>query len=168
VGKANHNVGGLACILGLTTPQSISLTTKKRSAQGSLVPPPFFLFFESTQQLVRRVHPKCTQVVCSNKVGRSRLAQRHSRNGPRAYEYSFDVNIHIFFFKLDIRIRRHTNNRGREQNTNEQGFLVCYAATQLANQLQQTRIIIYSRHSYTFKLEMVLMRTGWNITQKHI
>jgi len=80
-----------------------------------------FFFFEAATQLARRVQPNSTQVACSNKVGRSRLAQRHSRNGPRTYEYSFDVYIHIFFFcEVHIRIRRHTNNRGREQNTNEQ------------------------------------------------
>ena len=80
----------------------------------------FLFLFEAATQLVRRVQPKRTQVVCSNKVGRSCLAQRHSRNGPQKYEYSFDVYIHIFFFEVDVRIRRHTNKRGREQNTNEQ------------------------------------------------
>jgi len=80
----------------------------------------FLGFFEAAAQLARRVQPKHKQVVCSNKVGRSRLAQRHSRNGPRTYDYSFDVYLHIFFFEVHIRIRRHTNNRGKEQNTNEQ------------------------------------------------
>jgi len=80
----------------------------------------FLFLFEAATKLARRVQPKRTQVVCSNKVGRSRLAQRHSCNGPWNYLHSFDVYIHTYFFEVHIRIRRHTNNRGREQNTNEQ------------------------------------------------
>jgi len=43
--------------------------------------------FEAATQLARQVQQERTQVVCSNKVGWSRLAQRHFRNGPRTYEY---------------------------------------------------------------------------------
>ena len=41
----------------------------------------FFLFFlfEAATQLARQVQQDRTQVVCSNKVGRSLLALRHSR-----------------------------------------------------------------------------------------
>ena len=65
---------------------------------------PFFLFllFETVTQLARRVQPNRTQVVCSNKVDRRRLAQRHSRNKPWTCENSFDVYIHIIFFERDI------------------------------------------------------------------
>jgi len=45
----------------------------------------FFLLKVATQ-LARQVQQERTKVVCSNKVGRSRLAQGHSRNGPRTYE----------------------------------------------------------------------------------
>jgi len=41
-----------------------------------------FFLFETATQLARQVQQERTQVVCINKVGRSRLAQRHSRNGP--------------------------------------------------------------------------------------
>jgi len=58
----------------------------------------FLFLFEAATQLARRVQPKRTQVVCNNKVGRSRLAQRHSRNGHRTYKYSFDVYVHIYIF----------------------------------------------------------------------
>jgi hypothetical protein len=47
----------------------------------------FFFLLKAATQLARQVQQERTQVVCSNKVGRSRLAQRHSRNGPRTYEY---------------------------------------------------------------------------------
>jgi len=39
----------------------------------------FFCLFEAATQLARQVHQECTQVVCSNKVDRSRLAFWHSR-----------------------------------------------------------------------------------------
>jgi hypothetical protein len=51
----------------------------------------FVFWFKAATQLARWVQLKRTQVVCSNKVGQSRLAQRHSRNGPRTCEYSFDI-----------------------------------------------------------------------------
>ena len=41
-----------------------------------------FFFGYATTQLARQVQQKRKQVVCSNKVGRKRLARRHSRNGP--------------------------------------------------------------------------------------
>jgi len=47
-----------------------------------LVDPVSFLFcflLEAATQLARQVHQERTQVVCSNKVDRSRLALRHSR-----------------------------------------------------------------------------------------
>ena len=47
----------------------------------------FFPFGKAATQLARQVQQERTQVVCSNMVGRSRLAQRHSRNGPHTYEY---------------------------------------------------------------------------------
>jgi len=46
-----------------------------------------FFFWKAATQLARQIHQERTRVVCSNKVGWSRLAQRHSRNGPRTYEY---------------------------------------------------------------------------------
>jgi len=128
----------------------------------------FFFWFEAATQLARRVQPKRTQVVCRNKVCRSRLAQRHSRNGPRTYENSFDVYIHIFFSSRHSHTQTYKQQRKRTKHrwTITElffWFLVCYAATQLAFQLQQTRIFIYSRHVYIFELEMVLMRSSWNI-----
>ena len=41
--------------------------------------PFFFVLFEAATQLARQVHQERTQVVCSNKVDRNRLALRHSR-----------------------------------------------------------------------------------------
>jgi len=35
----------------------------------------FFFWLKAATQLARRVQPKRTQVVCSNKVGRNRLAE---------------------------------------------------------------------------------------------
>jgi len=46
-----------------------------------------FFFLKAATQLAHQVHQERTQVVCSNKVSRSRLARRHSRNGRRTYEY---------------------------------------------------------------------------------
>ena len=45
-----------------------------------------FVFLKAATQLARQVHQERTQVVCSNKVDRSCLTQRHSHNGPRTYE----------------------------------------------------------------------------------
>jgi len=44
-----------------------------------------------------QVQQERTQAVCSYKVGRSRLAQRHSRNGPRTHEYMIWLYIRILF-----------------------------------------------------------------------
>jgi len=56
-------------------------------------------FFElkAATQLARQVQQERTQVVCSNKVGQSRLAQRHSRNGPWTHECCFEVNVVVFY-----------------------------------------------------------------------
>jgi len=78
----------------------------------------FLLLLKAATQLARQVQQERTQVVRSNKVGRSRLAQRHSRNGPRTCEYLFDVTF-AYCCEEDIRIRRHTEKRGTEQNTNQ-------------------------------------------------
>ena len=47
----------------------------------------FFFWLKEDTQLARQVQQQRTQVVCSNEVGRSRLAQMHSCNGPRTYGY---------------------------------------------------------------------------------
>jgi len=70
----------------------------------------FFCLLKAATQLARQVQQERTQVVCSNKVGRSRLAQRHSRNGPRTYEYWFDYTF-AYCFEVDMRIRKYSNKR---------------------------------------------------------
>ena len=47
-----------------------------------MVPLIFFLCFAATQ-VTRQLHQERTQVVCSNKVARKRLARRHSAMDPR-------------------------------------------------------------------------------------
>jgi len=52
----------------------------------------FFVCFAATQ-LARQVHQERTQVLCSNKVARKRLARRHSRNGPWTRKCCFEVDV---------------------------------------------------------------------------
>ena len=56
------------------------------------------LFFRfTTTQLARQVQQERTQVVCSNKVARKRLARRHPRNGPSiwTHECCFEVDVFV-------------------------------------------------------------------------
>jgi len=64
------------------------------------------VFFQAVTQLARQVPQEHTQVVCSNKVDRSRLALRHSR-----CKFYFYVLFYDCCFGVDIRIRRYTNKR---------------------------------------------------------
>jgi len=52
----------------------------------------FFCCFAATQ-LARQVQQERTQVVCSNKEARKRLARRHSRNGPWTHECCLEVLV---------------------------------------------------------------------------
>ena len=76
----------------------------------------FFLLLKATTQLARKVQQERTQVVCSNKVGRSRLAQRHSRNGPRTYEYWFDYTF-AYSFKQTCAYANIQTNDNRTKHT---------------------------------------------------
>jgi len=71
-----------------------------------------FFLVQSATHLARQVQQERTQVVYSNKVGRSRLAQRHSRNGPRTYEHWFDVYIGILYWS------RHSHTHTYKQTRN--------------------------------------------------
>ena len=70
----------------------------------------FFFLLKAATQLARQVQQGRTQMVCSNKVGRSRLARRYSRNGPRTYECWFDYTF-AYCFEVDKRIRKYTSKR---------------------------------------------------------
>jgi len=76
----------------------------------------FCLFLKAATQLARQIHQERTQVVCSNKVGRSRLAWRHSRNGPRTYEYWFDVCIRILFRSRHSHTQTYKQTRNRTKH----------------------------------------------------
>jgi len=71
-----------------------------------------FFLVQSATHLACQVQQERTQVVYSNKVGRSRLAQRHSRNGPRTYEHWFDVYIGILYWS------RHSHTHTYKQTRN--------------------------------------------------
>jgi len=78
VGTTVHNVGGRACIVGLTN-----------NHQDARV---FFFGCFAATQLARPVHQEHTQVVCTNKEARKRLPRRHSRNGPWTHERCLEVD----------------------------------------------------------------------------
>ena len=46
-------------------------------------------------QLALELQQERTQVVCSNKEARKRLARRHSRNGPWTHECYFEVDVFV-------------------------------------------------------------------------
>ena len=76
----------------------------------------FFFLLKAATQLARQGQQERTQVVCSNKVGRSRLAQRHSRNGPRTYGYWFDVYIRMLFESRNSHTQTYKQTRNRTKH----------------------------------------------------
>ena len=72
----------------------------------------WFLVCYAPTQLATPLHQRRIQVVRSNKVVRKRLTESNgtpARNRPRTHECCFEA---------DIRIRRYTNKRVREQKPN--------------------------------------------------
>ena len=73
------------CIMGREmgcmgkTQEQITEGAGKKSKAAGAARCVFCFLFEAATQLARQLHQECTQVVCSNKVDRSRLALRHSR-----------------------------------------------------------------------------------------
>jgi len=59
----------------------------------------FLLFFGCyvATQLACQLHQERTQVVCSNKEARKRLARRHSSNGLWTHECCSEVDVFLFW-----------------------------------------------------------------------
>ena len=79
----------------------------------------WFLVCYAATQLATQLQQRRIQVVRSNKVARKRLTES---NGTPAMDPGY-LNIDLMYTfanccEEDIRIRRHTNKRGIEQNTN--------------------------------------------------
>jgi len=75
----------------------------------------FFFFLKAATQLARLVQQERTQVVCSNKVGRNRLAQRHSRNGVGPMNIDLTYTF-VYCFEGDLRIQTNDIQTNEEKN----------------------------------------------------
>jgi len=71
------------------------VTGKKKKRKDAFVRVCYTFFFccYAATQPARQVRQEHTQVVCSNKIARKRLARRNSRNGPWTHECCFEVDV---------------------------------------------------------------------------
>ena len=78
----------------------------------------WFLVCYATTQLATQLRQRCIQVVCSNKEARKRLTESNGTPAMDPGHMNIDLTYTFAYCcEEEIRIRRHTNKRGIEQNT---------------------------------------------------